>query len=203
MKQILKSQWFFLFVGLIIGGLLVQGVRLITFKQDTTHYHANFVVYTYGAREEFKGSQYYEETSIMECSLVPVETPKERAHMHSNINDVIHVEDRVVTWSNFFQNLNWGLGDDYLKTANTIFTNGEEGKLSFILNGKKLDTVAGRVIGNRDKLLISYGSENDDQLMEQYNTIADTAEKYNTEQDPAGCSGSRPLKMMDKMKAIF
>jgi hypothetical protein len=85
------------------------------------HYHANFAVYINGQQEQFKGMKYYEETAAQTCTLEKIDDPAERAHMHDNVNNVVHVEDHLVTWGNFFQNLGWGLGDDYLKTADNVY----------------------------------------------------------------------------------
>ncbi len=175
-------------IGIVLGALVILGVRFVTYKiPDQVHYHANFAVYVNGQRQEFKGFKYYEETAAEMCTLHPVDSPKERAHMHDNVNSVVHVEDHLVTWGNFMQNLGWGMGDDYLKTNDAMYTNGEQGKLNFILNGKPIESVAGQIIQDKDQLLISYGTDSSDQLQKEYKTVPATAAKYDTSKDPASC----------------
>lgn len=174
--------------GIVLGAFIVLGIRFVTYKiPDQVHYHANFAVYVNGQRQEFKGAKYYEETAAETCTLNPVASPKERAHMHGNVNSVVHVEDHLVTWGNFMQNLGWGIGDDYLKTSDTMNTNSNQGKLRFILNGKPIESVSGQIIQDKDQLLISYGTDSNDQLQNEYKNVPATAANYDTSNDPASC----------------
>lgn len=201
--RILKAKWFLFGVGLVIGALIILGIRFTTYKpEEPVHYHANFAVFVDGEREQFKGMQYYEETEASSCSLEHVESPAERAHMHSNVNDVVHVEDHLVTWGHFMQNLHFDMGDDFLKTPDKVYTNGDQGKMSFMLNGQKVDSVEDKIIQDKDKLLVSFGNETEDQLQQQYNTIPDTATQYDTAQDPASCSGNK-MQKNDRMRHLF
>lgn len=191
-------------VGLFLGALIVLGIRFATYQpKDVVHYHANFAVYVNGEREQFKGMQYYEETAATACTLEHVDSPKERAHMHGNVNDAVHVEDHLVTWGNFMQNLGWGLGDDYLKSADSVYMPNDQNKLVFVLNGKTVETISDKIIGDRDKLLISYGSSNESQLKEQYGSIAGSAEKYDTSKDPASCGAGHEIKFSDRLKNLL
>lgn len=186
---------------LLVGAAAILGVRYATYKPDAVHYHANFAVYVNGKQEQFKGMQYYEETAAKACTLEKVDDPAERAHMHDNVSSVVHVEDHLVTWGNFFQNLSWGIGDDYLKTADGIFTPSDQNKLTFMLNGKKVESIANVIIGDQDKLLVSYGAGDDAQ--KQYEGIQNDARKYDLEQDPASCSGSHGVDASERLKHLF
>ncbi len=186
---------------LIVGAAAILGIRYVNYKPDTVHYHANFAMYVNGKREQFKGMQYYEETAMKACTIEKVDDPAERAHMHDNVNNVVHVEDHLVTWGNFFQNLEFGIGDDYLKTADGIYAPSDQSKLTFILNGKKVESIAGVIINDQDKLLVSYGASDDAQ--KQYDGIQNDARKYDLEQDPAGCSGSHGVDASERLKHLF
>jgi len=188
-------------VGLLVGAAAILGVRYVIYKPDTVHYHANFAVYVNGKREQFKGTQYYEETAAKACTVEKVDDPAERAHMHDNINNVVHVEDHLVTWGHFFQNLEWGIGDDYLKTADGIFTPSDQSKLTFMLNGEKVESIANVIINDQDKLLVSFGASGDAQ--KQYASIQNNARKYDLEQDPASCSGTHGVDAKERLKHLF
>lgn len=190
-------------VGLLIGVFLILGIRFVNYKPEVVHYHANFAVYVNGAKEQFKSPKYYEETEVTACTLEPIDSPKERAHMHGNVNDVVHVEDHLVTWGHFMQNLGWGLGDDYIKTADSIYSVNEQDKLVFILNGKPVENIADQIIQDKDQLLVSYGSSSDSQIQEQYKSVPATAAKYNTAKDPAGCGAASEVKMSDRIRNLF
>ena len=191
LKKILKAWPFAFILGLLIGVLVLLAVRFITYKPDSVHYHANFAVYINGQREEFKGPQYYEEFSTASCSSDgPKIDPRERVHMHGNINDVVHVHDDLVTWGNFFQNLGWGISDNYLAVPDTIYQNNDQAKLTFVLNGKQIDSIANKIINDRDRLLISYGNNTQQSLDQQFKTVASSAQKYDESKDTAACGSN-------------
>ena len=69
-------------------------------------------VYINGQREEFKAVDYYEETAATFCSIneSASENKPMTVRIHGNVNDVVHVEDKLVTWGNFFTVLGWNVG---------------------------------------------------------------------------------------------
>lgn len=180
-------RWLPLAIGFLTGILAFTAVRYFIAQPQETHYHSNFAVYINGEREQFDNFTHYEE--IAACTSAYEDNPKGRVHMHGQVNDVIHVHDKRVTYGNFFQNLGWGVGKDYLATADKIYLEDKSHKLTFILNGETIDSVAGRVIGNLDRLLVSYGNQSDEELNEQYDSVASTAEEVNSYQDPSTCGG--------------
>ena len=203
LPTIIKSGWFIGGAAFILGAATIIAIRFVTYHPEGVHYHANFAVYLNGQKEQFKDMEYYEETAATSCTLEKVETPLVRAHMHGNVNDVVHVEDHLVTWGTFFQNLGWGIGNDYLKTANKIYTPDAQNKLTFMLNGKKVDSVTNLIIKDEDKLLVSYGNELNDKLQKEYGSIPSTAYKYDIERDPASCSGHKSTTTSDRFKHLF
>lgn len=174
-------------IGFAGGFTWLAGLRFFIAQPEETHYHSNFAVYINGEREEFDLPTYYEEVAA--CTTAYHDNPKGRVHMHGQINDVIHVHDQRVTYGNFFQNIGWGIGKNYLSTLDGTFVADDEHDLTFMLNGEEIDSVTNRVIGNLDKLLVSYGSASDEELQRQYETVADTAEETNKYQDPGSCGG--------------
>jgi hypothetical protein len=178
---------FALLIGFIGGFLWLTGIRYFIAQPKETHYHSNFAVYINGVREEFKDFTYYEEVAA--CTSSYEDNPKGRVHMHNNVNDVIHVHDKRVTYGNFFQNIGWNIGSKYLATKDAIYQNAEEKKVTFILNGEEIDSITNRVIGNVDKLLINYGAESDQELQTKFTAVTDTAAETNKYQDPSSCGG--------------
>ncbi|MFZ3010076.1 MAG: hypothetical protein WA030_03610 [Candidatus Microsaccharimonas sp.] len=203
-QRFLKSRIFLLIVGLLLGALTILVIRFFTYAPEGTHYHANFAVYINDERELFEGRKYYEETAANGCSLNPVADPVERAHMHSEISDVVHVHDELVTWANFFENIKWGLGDDYLKTRESILLPDDTHKLAFVLNGEVVDSIAGEIIGDEDTLLISYGDADKATLDKQYESIDHSAHEVDVNKDPASCSaGSQVVTIEDRFNHLF
>ena len=191
------------FMGILIGMLMVLCIRFVSYQPPKdVHYHANFAVYVDGKQEQFSNPLLYEE--ISECSISTEEKPGERAHLHENIKDVVHVEDSAVTWGNFFQNINWNVSDNYLDTSEDLLVNTETKNVTYILNGKEVSNITNKVIGDKDRLLVSYGAATKDELAKQFDTVATTAEKYNVTKDPASCSGGHSEdSIKDRLKNLF
>ena len=124
--------------------------------------------------------------------------------MHDNINDVVHVEDHLVTWGHFFQNLGWAVDAKHVKTPNQVMTVNDQNKVVFILNGKRIDEVNRLIINSEDKLLISYGNASDQDLNKYYQTIASTAGHYNVTPDSASCgAGAGEPSLRDRLNNLF
>jgi hypothetical protein len=173
-------------IGFVIGLLALAAVRFVTYKDSAVHYHANFTVYVNGDREEFKDPAYYEEISA--CSS-DFDRPQHRAHLHDNINDVVHVHDQAVTWGDLFNNLGWNIGSTFISTPTKLYSDTDSGHLMIMLNGQSVASIANKVIGDKDRLLISYGKMDAKELQTQIDSVAKTAEQVDKTADPATCSG--------------
>jgi hypothetical protein len=203
----LKSKWAFLVIGLLVGVLVILAIRFATYAgPKQTHYHANFAVYINGQREQFKGPQYYQE--IAACTVHGPIQPAQRAHMHDGINSVIHVHDDGVTWSQFFDNLGWSIGPNFIQNnQQTMYVENGDNKLNIELNGQNLTdltSIANRVIKDRDRMLISFGDISNNTLQTQYNTVPATAKHYDETPDPASCAGQmEKVTISDRFHHLF
>lgn len=203
--RFVKTKWFIAILALSIGAAIVLGIRFATYKVSVIHYHANFAVYINGAREEFKGMEYYSEVEM--CTLNNAILPSERAHMHDNVNDVVHVEDHAATWGQFFTNLGWTLGPNFIASPNgIIYAENGDTKLHILLNGQDysgISSMQNTVIKDTDKLLVSYGNEDSTVLNQQFATVSATAKKYDITKDPASCSGNHTTTVHDRLVHMF
>lgn len=190
-------------MGVVVGALVVLGIRFVNYESPKdVHYHANFAVYIDGQQEQFANPLLYEE--ISECEVNSVMKPGERSHLHENVKDVVHVEDEAVTWGNFFQIIGWNVGNDYIDTSKDLLVRNDSKRVSYVLNGEVVGDVSNEVIGDKDRLLVSYGDSTKDQLNQQFATVASTAEKYNVAKDPASCSGEHDEgSLRDRMSHLF
>jgi hypothetical protein len=195
-----------LFVGLLVGALIILAIRFISYNPHHTHYHANFAVYINGTQEQFKSPTYYQEITACQTGDAPI-LPEQRAHMHDNINSVVHVHDDGVTWGDFFTNLGWYIGPDFIRSLDgNLYKNNDASVVHFILNGDDytgLKPIAGQVIGDKDRLLVSYGNDDAATLQKQYNSVARTAAKYDANKDPASCGGSEGITVQDRLDNLF
>jgi len=201
-----KSKWSFLVIGLLVGAVIILGIRFVTYSKPQTHYHANFAVYINGQREEFKGPQYYEE--IAACTTNGPIQPAQRAHMHDGINSVIHVHDDGVTWDQFFENIGWYLGPNFIQDdkGNMYVENGDN-KLNLVLNGQNLTdltSLSNVVIKDEDRLLVSFGDINKATLDTEFKSVPSTAHHYDVTPDPASCAGQMgKVTAADRFKHLF
>lgn len=186
-----KNKWFLLAAGIALGALVILAIRFATYSVHTTHYHANFAVYINGQREQFKGPQFYQEVAA--CTVHGTIQPAQRAHMHDNINSVIHVHDDGVTWQQFFNNIGWTLGPNFIQDdQQNMYVEDGTNKLNIVLNGQNLTdltNIANQVIKDEDRLLISFGAVDDTTLATQYKSVPATAHHYDVTPDPASCAG--------------
>ncbi len=207
MRAFLKSGWVVLLGGILLGTLILLVIRFATYTgPQATHYHANFAVYINGQREAFKDPAYYTEEGA--CSAGEKIEPTERAHMHDNINSVIHVHDHGVTWGQFFENLGWYVGPDFIQTRDgTMYKADDTNKLHVIINGDDLTGLAAitdQVIGDRDRLLLSFGNQTNTELQSQFASVPSTAKHYDETQDPASCAGViKPVTTSDRLHHLF
>ncbi len=104
-RVFLLSVFIALFIG--IGFFL----RLANNKKEEVHYHAGFMVYIDGKKERFSDMRYMD---IESCSEQPNnKNPQlEKAHLHDNIGDVVHVEEENAVWEDLFKNINYSFPDD-------------------------------------------------------------------------------------------
>ena len=203
--QFVKTRWFLAVACLLLGVAIILGVRFFTFKVDTVHYHANFALFINGQREEFKGAQYYTEVEM--CAVDTAMVPSERAHMHDNVNNVVHVEDHAVTWGQFFANVGWVMGPmSMISPDGTVYAENGDSKLHLVINNQDYTDLSGlqnTVIKDQDKLLVSFGAESTTDLKQQYATIPSSAKKYDTTKDPASCSGNHGTTMHQRFVHMF
>lgn len=198
-----RIHYLLLAAGFVAGFLALGAVRFLSYTQHEVHYHANFALYVNGQRDPFKSFTFYEE--IQACSDHNAENVKAKTHMHDNNSGLIHVHAPGVTWGDFFANLGYGLTDKALVTDNGVYaTSADNGnKLSFILNGQQVDSIANKVIHSEDRLLINYGIDDGATLQQRYQSVPSDARKANTTKDPSTCSGEEPITVKDRLRAAL
>lgn len=184
----------------LLGALVLFAFRFATFESEDVHYHANFALYVNGQRDEFKSFTFYEE--VTSCDVHDADDVAGRAHMHDKNPGLVHVHAPGVSWSQFFTNLGYTLGNKVVVTDGGVYADGQDGnKLTFVLNGQTVRSVQGRVIKSTDRLLISYGKEDAAVLEARSKALPNDADKANKTSDPAACSGSQDSSLTQRLKA--
>lgn len=184
---------------LVLLGVFILGlVRFIFVHDHHTHYHANFALYINGQKDEFNSFTYYEEVTA--CSDSSKMNPKSRAHMHNNVNSIVHVHDDAVTWGHFFSNLGYVFHDNLLITPKGRYEPVDDKKFSYILNGEKVKNISDKVIKSEDTLLINFGSDSEQELSARYSNIKQDAHEFNIKADPGGCAGAHDESITKRIK---
>ncbi len=94
---------------LILASFLIIGRN----KDEIVHYHAGFAVFTNNKQADFSDFKYM---IIKPCNLDKDEEKEsdeddqiEKAHLHDQIGDVVHIERKNAKWSDLFTNLKYDI----------------------------------------------------------------------------------------------
>ncbi len=193
-----KKELKLVIIAFIIGAFWLLALRFVLYTRESTHYHANFAVFIEEQRLPFDSPFYYEE--VQSCGGDDLNNPKIRAHMHDQVNHIVHVHDEAATWGHFFANVGMTDGDTVFRYDGVVYVEDEDTQIRFILNGDEVETTANRTIRSEDTLLISVGSPTREKLDEQYAEISQDAGEYNQRADPSACTGSKELTLSERLE---
>lgn len=146
--------------------------------RQPTHQHADFALFIRGQQFDFSQPQF--------ISHEDADEEDETADMHEPRFTVVHVHRELTTWDEFLTSLHFKLTDpSYLgvDSARTCMTLPSAEKLcgdatnswKFYVNGVKVDGVANITIHDLDRVLMSYGSESEPQVLAQVAEVTDQA----------------------------
>lgn len=143
-KKIVISGLILLF---LIGGVLLFFQSKSAKVEEEVHFHAGFLVFVDGKRQDFSDSKYMHiepctDESAPHMPLNKIEEQQEKAHLHDGIGDVIHVHRKNTVWGDLFRNIGF------------VFP---EGNLTAYLNGKPLADVLSYNILPYESLIIISG----------------------------------------------
>ena len=134
--------------------------------RQSVHWHADFALYINGERYDFNQERFLSTTD---------EELSENVHLHEPFL-VVHVHREGTTWREFFHSLGFELTDQCLTTPEgDQYCTSETERLSFIVNGVRVDGLAFQDITDIDRALISFGDESGEELMQQYAAVTDEA----------------------------
>lgn len=150
------SKRFWVFIGIYLLILLVAGLAIFgkkIFPEPKVHYHAGFVVFKDGKKLNFSDNKYM---NFRPCTKddkdVGEEDPQlEKAHMHDNVGDVVHVEENGSKWKDLFTNIYYPI--DY-------------SKVTAYINGQKVSDFANQPIHPYDSAVIFIGKVDTSHLKE-------------------------------------
>ena len=124
------------------------------FRPQKTHYHAGFVIFQNNNKLGFSDNKYM---FIEPCTLNKKDDASdadiqiEKAHLHENVGDLVHVERTGAKWKDLFTNIHFQ--NDYSQTIGFI-------------NGKQQSDYQLQLIKPYDSLVVFIG-KNDPKLLSQ------------------------------------
>ncbi len=135
------------------------------------HIHADFKVYINGQALDFAKPEYFMKSSFMHVDNNP--------NNKEDTSGVLHMHATKVPLWIFFRSLGMSLTkDSFTLTDGRVLKNENGNTLKFYLDGKKVDELEDYVFQELDKLLISYGPENDPDIQKQINSVTSLAKDH-------------------------
>lgn len=117
MKRVIIIIWFFLLI-LAAGFLIYPRAADVNTEEKHIHIHAGFQVYKDGKMVDFSGQKYMHETP---CTVdgkpieqYEVDEQMEKAHLHDQTGDVVHVHRKGARWNDLFTNIKYPIDGDVL-----------------------------------------------------------------------------------------
>lgn len=150
-------------IATLVGFFTLNKLR----TKEKIHYHAGFVVFENGKKIDFSIAKYM---YMKPCTLGDKEDESkedvqlEKAHLHDNVGDVVHIEENDAKWKDLFTNIGYAV--DYKK-------------VSAYVNGTLVNNIQDQPIKSGDSLVLFIGSY-DKSLLSQAVTkeyIEDKAKK--------------------------
>lgn len=155
---------------------LIQAAILKAPKPDVpvlgekVHEHADFAVYLDGEQLDFTPAKYQ---SSKDNPLDP------DAHLHDGNGDVTHKHRKGITLGYFFNTLGMKFDNQCFVTDDgREYCNTADKKLKMYVNGKENIVFGNYEFSDLDRILISYGSEDETGIKAQINSVTDTACMY-------------------------
>lgn len=75
-------------------------------KPAAIHYHAGFLVYVDGVKQDYTDSKYMKlEPCAAPGAKLPENPQLDKAHLHDHVGDVVHVEHAGAVWGDLFKNI--------------------------------------------------------------------------------------------------
>jgi len=151
---------------------------LATGGRQSTHEHADFLVIIRGQAYDYGQDRFIAEKGNQKSDA---------AHVHDPDHTVVHIHKTGTTWDEFFRSVDTELTDPSYPTVKPgsacikmpdgqKLCEGNGETMKFILNGVQIDGIANMNVHDMDRMLLSFGPETVDQVMQtQWTKVSDKA----------------------------
>jgi len=165
--------------------------------RQETHDHADFAVHVRGQRIDFNQPEFLSTED---------EVRSENVHIHAPRTNVVHIHREQTTWDEFFTSLGMAVDDSCLtiRGGQKLCNAGNE-TLKFFVNGVRIDSLQFQDLSDLDRVLISFGAEDDATIRKQLGSVTDEAcipgeqcqariDPNNKDQEPCTRTGTTCVK---------
>ena len=163
-----------IFAGLLV--LLLGAIILIALNQNKTpmlgdaHEHSDFKVYLNNEAFDFSQDTYMSKKPGSDEQLSPF------VHLHDNIGYIIHKHIQGVTLGEFFNTLNMKFSSTcFILDNDTEYCNDKDNTIKMYVNGKINNKFEKYEFKDLDRILITYGNENESIIKKQIESVTDEA----------------------------
>lgn len=140
------------FLVICVGFVIFIFYSKISEKKEV-HYHAGFVVFKDDKKIDFSDFKFMRVKPCLVDKSNHEESPEdiqsEKAHLHDNVGDVVHIEGVGATWKDLFTNIKYDLDYNFAKVY---------------INGKEVNDFKNRSIQPDDSAVILIGKNKSDHL---------------------------------------
>ena len=130
----------------------------------SAHLHADVKVYINGQSIDFSQRKYQLASSFI--------------HFEEGVGDVIHTHATGLTIGYMFKSLGVDFNNNCIVFEKENYCNDNDRKLKFYVNGQLNNEFYSYVIKDLNKILISYGNEDESEIQKQLDSITNLAPKY-------------------------
>ncbi|MBA4181369.1 MAG: hypothetical protein C0506_12330 [Anaerolinea sp.] len=130
------------------------------------HDHADISVVLRGRPVDFNRPQFLSTEDKQRSPNVDIHAPR---------TSVVHIHREQTTWDEFFRSIGGEVTDTCLKLDGQSYCNTGAETLKFFVNGVRVDSIMFSSLADLDRVLISFGTEDETALRAQVAAVTDQA----------------------------
>ena len=154
-------------ISLILAALFILFFFLNPQTPAEYHTHSDFKVYLGGVAVDFSQDKYMTSEEQLISPFV---------HLHDGDGELIHVHYEGITLRQFFNSLKMDVNSScFVLDDKTQYCNNNQNQLKLYVNGKQVTEIASYKPQDLDRILISYGAENEVELKQQIDSVSNNA----------------------------
>lgn len=162
----------FLLVCLLAAGIFFYFKQRAQSPAVKVHYHAAFLVYQDNQPLDFSALKYMKIENCTVNNVQQEDEQLEKAHLHDNIGNIVHIQQANATWKDLFFNIRFEMTKDVVG----------------YINGQLVPDILNQKIEPHDRVLFLIGIN--DNLQEKLAAVPDDAQITKIDNSSESCGSS-------------